>query len=205
MKASLDPHLVAKTNGKANPNQVYNAGKVRITVIAPELIRVEFHANAEFLDKATQAVWFRDCGECAYTVKTVKKHIIVETEKAVYSIHAGKRRIDFVEICGLRVNADNKDNLKGTYRTLDRARDAVPLGKGIIGKNGVSVMEDRSLILDDDGQCKPRPAGKDLYCFATKDHQRALELFYKITGAPPMIPRYALGNWSIWSQRVEHD
>ena len=198
MKTPLDAHLIAKTNGKPNPSQVYTAGKVRVTVIAPELIRVEFNAHSEFLDKATQAVWFRDWGACAYTVKTVGKHLTVETEKATFYIHTQKKRIDFVDICGHRVNADNKDNLNGTYRTLDRASGAVPLGKGIIGRNGVSVMEDRSLMLDDDGQCKPRPFGRDLYCFATKDHQRALALFYKITGAPPMVPRYALGNW--WSR-----
>ena len=198
MKAKLDPHLIARTNGKANPKQIYINRNIRITVIAPELIRVEFDHRGKFLDQATQAVWFRDCGECSYQVKKQDKYLVVETEKAAFYINTVKRAIDFAEIDGYRIPADNKDNLKGTYRTLDRAKGAVPLGEGIIGRNGVAVMEDKTLILDTDGECKSRPREKDLYCFATKDHQRALHLFYQITGAPPMVPRYALGNW--WSR-----
>lgn len=198
MKTPLDPHLIAKTNGSANPGQIHIAGKVRITVIAPELIRVEFDPRGKFLDKATQAVWFRDCGRCDYAVRKQENHLVVKTEKASFYINPREKKIDFVQLAGFRIDADNKDNLKGTYRTLDRAMGPVALGRGIIGRNGVAVMEDSSLILDEDGTCKRRPRETDLYCFATKDHQRALFLYYQITGAPPMIPRYALGNW--WSR-----
>ena len=198
MKAKLDPHLIARTGGKANPKQVYISGKTRVTVIAPELIRVEFDPRGIFLDKATQAVWFRDCGTCPFEVKSGGKNLVVTTEKASFHINTLLKKIDFVELEGYRIPADNRDNLRGTYRTLDRAMGALPLKKGVIGRNGVAVMEDSSLILDVDGECKVRPVERDLYCFATKDHQRALELYYKITGAPPMVPRYALGNW--WSR-----
>ena len=198
MKTQLDPHLIAKTNGKANPRQIYTNGKVRVTVIAPELIRVEFGNTATFLDKATQAIWFRDCGECSYEIKQREKHLVVETETASYYIDTAKKSIDFVELDGYRIPADNKDNLRGTYRTLDRAKGKVNLDQGVIGRNGVAVLEDKTLILDTDGECKLRPKETDLYCFASKDHQRVLQLYYQITGAPPMVPRYALGNW--WSR-----
>ena len=198
MKTRLDPHLIAVTGGKAHPDQIYTDGAVRITVIAPELIRVEFDKRRNFLDQATQAIWFRDCGQWDFTVRKDGKSLIVQTEKAEFYVDTTKRRIGFVMIDGCRIPADNRDNLNGTYRTLDRARGAVRLGKGILGRHGVAVMEDNTLILGDDGECKPRPREKDLYCFATPNHQRALELYYKITGAPPMVPRYALGNW--WSR-----
>ena len=198
MGAKLDPHLIAKTGGGANPRQIHTGKKFRVTVLAPELIRVEFDPRGVFLDKATQAIWFRDLGECPFRVREVGRHLVVETEKAAFFIDIRKKAVDFVELDGFRIPADNKDNLKGTYRTLDRAKGAVPLGSGIIGRNGVAVLEDGTLILDSDGRCKPRPREKDLYCFATKDHLRALQLYYRITGAPPMVPRYALGNW--WSR-----
>ena len=198
MTAKLDPHLIAKTGGRANPGQVYIRGRIRITVIAPELIRVEFDPRGAFLDKATQAVWFRDWGICPFEVETRGRYLVVKTQKASFHINTILNRIDFVELEGYRIPADNRDNLKGTYRTLDRAMGELPLKKGIIGRNGVAVLQDRSLILDTDGECRIRPLETDLYCFAAKDHQRALELYYKITGAPPMVPRYALGNW--WSR-----
>lgn len=198
METRLNAHLVAVTNGKGNPKQEYITGKIRITVIAPELIRVEFDDKSSFLDSATQSVWFRDLGEYPFELKFLEKHIAVVTGKATYFINRKKKKIDFVEIDGKRIKADNKDNLKGTYRTLDMTRGYAPLGLGVIGRNGVAVIEDDSLILDVDGECKVRPKEKDVYCFATKEPIRALELFYKITGAPPMVPRYALGNW--WSR-----
>ena len=198
MTTKLDPHLIAQTDGAANPKQLFSRGNLRVTVIAPELVRVEFDPKAEFLDKATQAVWFRNCGVHPFRVKICRRHLIVITEKAAFFINTRKKTVDFVEIDGCRIPADNKDNLKGTYRTLDRAMGAVSLEKGIIGRSGVAVMEDRTLILDTDGQCKRRRRETDLYCFATKDHRLALRRYYQITGAPPMIPRYALGNW--WSR-----
>ncbi len=198
MNTKLNSHLVAKTSGKAHPKQIYVSGNIRITVIAPELIRVEFDPRSTFLDEATQSIWYRDLGECEFSLQFLDKHIVVTTNTAVYYINRKKQRMDFVEIGGKKVNANNKDNLKGTYRTLDMARGAVPLELGIIGRNGVAVIEDKSLILAVDGECKVRPQEKDIYCFASLEPQRALDLFYKITGAPPMVPRYALGNW--WSR-----
>ena len=198
MRTKLDPHLIAKTQGLAHPGQVQINGKTRITVIAPELIRVEFDERKEFLDKATQAVWFRNWGECPYTVDHQGKEVVVRTEKAVFHIAPQKSRIEYVELDGERIPADNRENLMGTHRTLDRTRGAVTLGKGIIDRRGVSVLEDKTLILDEDGECRVRAGEKDLYCFASRDHQRVLQLYYQITGAPPMVPRYALGNW--WSR-----
>ena len=198
METRLDAHLVAKTNGKGNPNQEYIAGNIRITVIAPELVRVEFDPMSSFVDEATQSVWYRDLGTSEFSLHFHDKHIEVKTQKASYFINRKKQRIDYVVLDGKHIKANNKDNLKGTYRTLDMSRGAVPLDLGVIGKNGVAVFEDKSLILATDGECKPRHPEKDIYCFASKDPQRVLDLFYKITGAPPMVPRYALGNW--WSR-----
>ncbi len=198
METRLDAHLVAKTEGAPNQEQVYVNGRMRITVIAPELLRVEFDARSGFLDEATQSIWYRDLGKYPFSLEFSDKHVIVKTECAVYYINRKKERIDYVEIGGKKVNADNKDNLFGTYRTLDMTHGAIKLGLGVVGKGGVAVLEDNSLILGKDGECKVREKEKDLYCFATTEPQKALDLFYKITGAPPMVPRYALGNW--WSR-----
>lgn len=38
---TLHKHLIAKTDGKAEPDNILIAGSIRITVIFPNLIRVE--------------------------------------------------------------------------------------------------------------------------------------------------------------------
>ena len=198
MCARLNDHLIAKTAGSPNLKQVFETENTRITVLAPELIRVEFGSKDTFTDKATQAIWFRDLGECTYGVEIQKKHLIVRTEKVTFYVNPKRKKVDCVEIDGECVKANNKGNLGGTARTLDGTRGAIPIDKGVVSTNGVAVIEDGSLILDEDGEVKPRAEEKDIYVFATKVPQRALDLYYKITGAPPMVPRYALGNW--WSR-----
>lgn len=197
----LDSHLIPKTKPAANPNQMYISDKVRITVIAPELVRFEVSDSFVYCDEATQIVWFRDLGECKFDLIFRPDHIMVATSKAKFYYHRKKRIVDLVEIDGEIISTKN-GNLKGTARTLDQTFGYVKLQDGIVGRKGVAVMEDDSLIIGADGMVKPRFSEKDYYVFATKDHRRAVNLFYSITGPQPMIPRFALGNW--WSRYYEY-
>ncbi|MDE7372667.1 MAG: hypothetical protein K2N18_01240, partial [Clostridia bacterium] len=111
----------------------------------------------------------------------------------------------------------NRTNLGGTARTLDgtfgvlgswkgkrEKRDRFCLGhirKGIFALNGVSEFEDgKSVLLNEDGSVSPR-GGKcvDKYIFAFgDDYLGGLKEFYALTGATPILPKYALSNW--WSR-----
>ncbi len=92
-------------------------------------------------------------------------------------------------------------NLGGTARTLDNVDGECPLEEGLLSRNGITVLDDsRSLLLGGDGRLEPRRTGSlDLYLFAHgRDYPAALRDFYAITGSPPVLPRFALGNW--WSR-----
>ncbi|MDE6302538.1 MAG: alpha-xylosidase, partial [Clostridia bacterium] len=73
--------------------------------------------------------------------------------------------------------------------------------KGIFGENGVSEYDDgKSFLLEENGGVSPR-AGKcvDKYIFAFgQDYLGGLKEFYALTGATPILPKYALSNW--WSR-----
>ncbi|MFA5449886.1 MAG: TIM-barrel domain-containing protein [Clostridia bacterium] len=191
----LHKHLIAKTRPKANDSQIVLLDRARITVLTPELIRVE---TDNFVDEATQIVWYRDLPECKFTVEENTAQAAIKTTDAEFIFDKRKKRITFVVLNGEKIACNNKQNLKGTARTLDFTAGKIPLQDGIIGKNGVAVMEDKSLILKEDGTVKPRTGGKDIYIFASKDYKKSLFAFFMVTGFPPMIPRYALGNW--WSR-----
>lgn len=194
----LDEYLIAKTAPKAHAKQIIAMENVRITVLTPELIRVEISDNRRFCDEATQTVWFRELDECDYTVDYNDKEIVIVTESATFHFNRKKEKVDYVVLGGQKTPCNNAQNLKGTARTLDMAAGAVRLGKGIIGKNGVAYFDDKSLILGEDGEVKPREFSRDRYIFACLDYKKSLKAFFKITGFPPMVPRYALGNW--WSR-----
>ena len=105
--------------------------------------------------------------------------------------------------------------LPGTYRTLDncngdmwipyegdvgRARH-IPLDDAVVARSGHALLDDSaSLLLLPDGTLKPRDkGGRDIYVFGFGvDYREAVRALYAICGAPPVIPRFALGNW--WSR-----
>ncbi len=116
-------------------------------------------------------------------------------------------------------------NLKGTARTLDRCDGPwyvganrlermrtngtgnnrcdgdADLGRGLCDTSGRTFFEDgTSLIMLPDGFVEPRR--KD--CIDTyfmgygRDYFGAIHDFYRLSGPPPLMPRYVLGNW--WSR-----
>ncbi|MGM7423582.1 TIM-barrel domain-containing protein [Cellulosimicrobium sp. CpK407] len=92
-------------------------------------------------------------------------------------------------------------NLGGTARTLDEADGPVPLGPGVVSRDGWAVIDDSAgLVLDDDGWVAPRDGSRqDLYVFAYgHDYRAALRALYALSGPQPVLPRYALGTW--WSR-----
>ncbi len=94
-------------------------------------------------------------------------------------------------------------NLKGTCRTLDQANGNVPLENGLLSLAGYSVVNDsHSLVFTSEGWITPRdkPGNyQDFYFFGyNRDHLACIRDYQTISGAVPLIPRWALGNW--WSR-----
>ncbi|MDD3946398.1 MAG: glycoside hydrolase family 31 protein [Clostridia bacterium] len=193
----MKKRLIANTSPQAPESAQIIHGNTRITVLTPSLVRVETTKNCSFCDKATQIVWYRDF-TCPYEKQEDKKSITITTSAAVYHYSKRRKKIDYVIINNRKVAANNRYNLKGTARTLDMCIHKVPLKLGVIGRRGVAVMEDDSLALEANGMPAPRDGIKDVYVFASDRPIAALQSFFAITGKPPLVPRYALGNW--WSR-----
>ena len=72
---------------------------------------------------------------------------------------------------------------------------------GVCSRGGITVLDDsRSLLLTEDGWFKNREDEEtDCYVFAYgHDYKGCIADFYRLTGIPPLLPAYALGNW--WSR-----
>lgn len=196
---SLEKYLIPKVKPEPNKNCVIQGSDFRITVLTPEMLRIE---TINFTDNATQAVWFRNFDEPKFTLNETTKNIVIQTKKVVFYYNKNKNKIDKVKFLldNRLVNANNSDNLKGTYRTLDFTSGWTSLSNGIISKSGVSIYDDSQSLLLCDGEVQERESkGKDIYIFAyNKDFRKALFDFYQLTGKAPLVPRYALGNW--WSR-----
>ena len=182
----------------AAKHNVFKTKHMRVTVMTPCLLRLE---TGNFTDLPTQTVWNRDFPKVQCTWGQENGIFTLKTGECIFRIDISREKMLSVTLKdGTVVKDFGKGNLLGTARTLDMVNGATKLEKGILSRSGVAVMDDsKSLILDQEGAIRPRPACTDLYFFAYgHDYRRCLRDFFCLTGPVPMIPKYALGNW--WSR-----
>jgi alpha-glucosidase (family GH31 glycosyl hydrolase) len=209
----LKQHFRFDTHPVADPANIVQGEHYRITVLDAGLVRLEYSEAGEFEDRASQTVVDRAFPPSRFSVTgaegptglleihTDRLHLTYD--KAAFStqglsVHAkgGYHSTDSVWRFGLPT-----PNLGGTARTLDDVDGATPLEPGVLAYDGVAMVDDtQTVLIEDDGWIAPRrPGNLDLYVFAYgRDYKQALAALYRLTGAPPLLPRYALGNW--WSR-----
>ena len=182
--------------------------RYRFTVLTPSLIRMEYCPNGVFEDRASQSVFFRDFPAVSYTKQSENGILTVETEELVLTYRENAEfsadtltvRLKNSPATSWNYGEDFED-LGGTYKTLDMSNGPVPLGHGVCSRNGFSVMDDSStMLLNDEGWVEVRtPDTTDCYFWGYGFRYReAVADLYRLTGIPPMLPAYALGNW--WSR-----
>ncbi len=206
----LNEHLIVATRPVAREENVLRWGDYRVSVLGTRLFRLERSERGIFRDDATQSVWYRDVEKQSFTFKDEGDRAIVDTGECKLILTKDRGQV-CVELDGSLKKANNTGNLLGTYRTLDGCdgdlyKNTIPpkkirLGNGVCSKTGVAVLDDSdSLTLGRDGQVKNvRADGSDEYIFAFgEDYRGAVRALYALTGNPPLVPRFALGNW--WSR-----
>lgn len=180
----------------------------RFTVLTDFLIRMEYSETGIFEDRATQTVFFRDFPKCDYAVTVNAETLVIETKAMIltYIINQPFNK-DTLNI-ELKIEPYTKwcfgndlENLGGTAKTLDNADGEIPIGDGVCSKKGIAVLDDSDKMpLGNDGWITVRDSQEtDCYVFCYGfNYIGAVKDFYRLTGAPSLLPAYALGNW--WSR-----
>ncbi len=196
----------------ANPESIVQGNKFRFTILTNRLIRMEYSEKGIFEDRPSQTFWFRNQPKPEFKVSDEGKRLIIETEFLKLKYLKDRHFTPFS--LSIQIKKMNKTwfygrpdfkNLRGTARTLDAAAGPIPLGKGLMSKNGFSVVNDsNSLVFDENYWVTKREQNnKDLYFFGyEKEFLKCLSDFYAVSGKTPLIPRYILGNW--WSRYWEY-
>lgn len=200
-----------------DPSATFVSGNCRVSVLNRGLLRVEY---GRFVDKCTQAVWYRRAKCTDFAFSTDGNTITVRLADKTVVVNVSDFADSYAVIDGKRVLLNNAHNLKGTTRTLDMSvddyvhyddpvthnrkevyyADSNLLDNGVCATDGVAVYDDsHSLVIDDDGTLLANPSSGDYYVFLHKnDYYGAVSDLYDITGKVPMLPRYVFGNW--WSR-----
>lgn len=204
-------------SGRALPRSVIQGDRHRFTVLTERLIRMEWSADGAFVDQPTAVVEARDFPTPRFTSSQTAEGLTIRTE--FVELHYDGREFSASGLSVTLLAAPDihystwrfgeelpqmlprRGNLGGTARTLDEVDGECELEPGIVSTYGFAVIDDsRSIVLDSDGWPATRPGdGHDLYLFAHgHDYQGALDDYFRLTGPPALVPRYALGNW--WSR-----
>lgn len=184
--------------------------KYRFTILTDSLVRMEYQEQGNFVDEPTQTVICRDFPvpeyrmtekEDALEIVTDKLHLYYDKKPFSKEGLSIQLKEGFHVYGSVWSYGDEMDDLRGTARTLDHADGAVSLESGLLSRSGFTVLDDsESAFITEDQWIKAKDrASVDLYFFGYgHDYLQCLKDFYHLSGAAPLLPRFALGNW--WSR-----
>ncbi len=213
---------VDSTKAKSDAKAIIQGTKYRISVISERVIRLEYSASGQFIDRPTQLVKRRNLGLPDFSLRQ-DTHILEVSTKYFTLTYLKEQpfigpKMDPMKFLKITLMSREKDRNKDWYVGHAEARNLLgnmisvdmgipkPLDKGLYSLDGfVSFDDSVTKVIMDDGTLADAPADHmDIYVFMyDKDFKQALLDYFKMTGAPALIPRYALGNW--WSRNITYD
>ncbi len=201
---------------KANEKSIIAGDKYRFTVLSPRLIRLEYNIGGDFLDNPTEFALYRNFDPVSFDSKDTSSTVEISTKyfKLTYTKNAVFEGNKVNPYANLKVELIGTD--RSWYYGSDEIRNfKVPSGnlekevlngRGLYSADGIASFNDSaSLAFNEDGTVNVRTDNStDVYLFMYgKDYEEALQDYYKLTGYPALIPRFALGNW--WSRNISYD
>lgn len=190
---------------------VIKGNKYRFTILTERLIRIEYNEYGEFLDKPTELVWFRNMPKVTYLKKETDTFLEITTKYFKLTYLKEKpfegSKINPVSNLKIELLSNNKQwyykhpevrNYGAPSLSLDENDGKIKIKKGLYSIDGFASIDDsKSNIMSESGTIIARENETiDTYVFLYgTDFEGCLKDYYMITGAPALIPRYALGVW----------
>lgn len=205
-------------NLKAKEDAIILGKKYRITVLTERLIRFEYSPSFIFNDLATELVQFRNFDLPRYTKKEDETYLEIETDyfKVLYTKEAPFKGSMFSPTKNFRVEVKNTNsvwyfghsearNYFGSNVSTEVKSGENSFNKGLFSLEGmVSIDDSKNYRINQLGSIESPITGNiDTYLFVyNKDFGLCVQDYFKLTGMPSLIPRYALGNW--WSRNLPY-
>ncbi len=210
------------TKAKSDKKAIIQGNTFRISVISERIVRLEYSAEGKFNDRPTQLVRKRNIGLPDFSVR--QDNNILEVLTKYFILNYVKERpyngpkVDPMRNLKITLRSRDRDRSKDWYVGHPEARNmlgniisvdfpiAKELQKGLYSLDGFASIDDSNskIIMEDGTLAEPIPNHVDIYVLMyDMDFKQALFDYFKMTGAPALIPRYALGNW--WSRNIVYD
>jgi len=196
------------TKAVANPECIFKGNKYRITVLTERLVRLEYNQNGVFEDSPTELVLYRNFPKSEFTIDETNTTLKIITKyfELTYLKEKSFKGGNASPMKNLKIKLLNSEKIwyyghpevrnfvSGSYIQNNRIINQ----KGLYSLDGFSSIDDSktSLILENGSIKKRDSVSIDTYVFLyNKDFYYCLNDYFMLTGYPPLVPRYALGNW----------
>lgn len=202
--------------GRANNECIISGPNYRFTILTDGLIRMEYSENGIFEDRPTLFASNRLFPKPNFTLTEDTSKVKIETKyfKLIYRKNKPFKGSSLMPDTNLKVElvSTNKSwhynhpevrNFGTPGKELTDENGKINFVKGLYSIDGFSCIDDsKTEIVLESGDIIKRPKDTiDLYLFVYQnDFGKCLIDYFNLTGFPPMLPRYALGNW--WSRDI---
>lgn len=199
--------------------QIFKGEKYRFSVLSDSLIRLEYSESGQFEDRPTVLASNRLFKPFEFEVIEDDTKIKIQTKnfKLTYKKNKPFKGAYFLKDVNLKIELlgttkiwhyehPEVRNYGVPGKVLTDENGKINFVKGLYSGDGFACIDDsKTAIILENGDILQRKKGTiDLYVFMYKhDFGKCLIDYYNLTGYPPMLPRYALGNW--WSRNISYD
>ena len=195
----------------SRPEAIVQGERYRFTILTERLVRLEYSPTGQFNNCATQLVNSRNFSVPKYVRKEDTGFLEIETDYFILSyikngeFYGGPMTPDK----NLRIDIKGKNtkwcykcieakNYFGNEVSMESDNKDKPENRGLYSLDGfVSIDDSLTFRFDDNGNIQnPIEGNIDVYVFAyNNDFGMCVQDYFKLTGMPALLPRYALGNW----------
>ena len=208
---SLGTHFsVNKELALSDSSATFRGKMYRISILSDRLIRLEYNANGNFNDNLTLLAKNRNFTKPNITFEENERYLTISSK--YFNLRYLKEKpflgTKLAPDANLKVTLNETDkiwyynhpevrNYNGNIVSLEDFANIKNL-KGLYSTDGfVTIDDSNSLLLDEYGYVhKSSDEYVDLYLFMYKrDFGYCLNDYFKLTGFPIILPRYALGIW----------
>ena len=183
-------------------------GHARFEVITPNLIRIEYAPDGKFVDDPSWFAINRDVRDAHAVITPGNNSVDINTGAIHLVYHDDGHPLNGNNLSAeikkgdatvtWKPNMTSTGNLGGTLRTLDGANGPIPLGEGVLSRDGWYLLNDSKsdLFVGDWIQARPKSNATDWYLFGYGDDYRAaLRSLTAVSGPVPLPRKYVLGVW----------
>ena len=182
-------------------------GAARFTVIAPELIRLEYQPDGKFIDEPSLFAVDRDVRFDGYREQRAPGRLVIDTGRIRLVYVPDGKPFSAANLSAVVSDGPLERQWKpgtesaaglGGARNLDGTKGPAAMEQGLLSRDGWRLLDDSARPLLKDGwvAARPQDAGLDWYFFGYgHDYKAGLRALTLISGPAPMPRKYVLGSW----------